>query len=204
MSSELTTGSIIRPENFVPSFQEAIGDSAMRYGVLWQLAMEVKEDGDYWVDAMDDRRNIMFTDGENMVSWTAESLESLFRGDAVPPTLGQFPQAYIPVFALIEKQVLVYSDIFGDPTDEEMAEVYSNLARMPDGKGRSLIHEHMWQACALALAITPFSKAEFQAVIRRLKKSCRTFRLSSSSVNYMNVLRNPGADSSELFAMNLR
>ena len=177
------------PSCFEPSLQEAIGGVAMNLNRVWCLAMRVTDvDGDSY-DDMEDRRDICFTDGQNWITWRAGPLAELFRGDAKPPNLAMFPKEFVPLFATIEEQVTVYADVFVDPTDDEMRDIYNHLRRLPDGKGRSLLHEHMWQACALALATRPWSRAEFEAVVNRLERSCRTFRTHPGSRNYLETLR---------------
>lgn len=120
---------------FAPSLRSAIGDKPFDLRHLWRLAMKVNETEDSYVDAMVDRRDVFFTVGEESVEWRVESLASLFRGNEPAPKLEKYPAAYIPLFATIEDQVLVYADIFEEPTDEEMMGVYSNLARLPDARG---------------------------------------------------------------------
>jgi hypothetical protein len=178
------------PSFFSPSLQAAIGDTKLNMNRTWDLAMKVIETEEDITDDMEDRRKIIFSDGGNVIHWEVDSLSSLYRGEVVPPSLERYPDEYVPFFATIEHQVFVYAELFGDPTDKEMKTVYSSLARQPDGKGYSLLQEHMWQACALALATQPCSKAEFEAVLRRLEKSSRTFCTHPCSKNYINTLRN--------------
>ncbi|MBK8039135.1 MAG: hypothetical protein IPK22_18685 [Verrucomicrobiaceae bacterium] len=177
------------PALFAPSLKTAIGDKALDLRRMWALKMAVHETDDEIIDDMQDRHEVVFIVGDTSVKWRVESLASLCRGDALAPSLEKYPKAYIPLFATIEEQVLVYAEIFGDPTDDEMKGVYSNLARLPDGKGHSLLHEHMWQACALALGTRPWSKAQLEAVLRRLQRSCRTFYTHSGSKNYIRTIR---------------
>jgi hypothetical protein len=47
----------------------------------------------------------------------------------------------------------------------------------------------MWQAAALVLGTYPLSKAEYEAIVSRLERSCRTFRMGPTSRNYMATLR---------------
>jgi hypothetical protein len=173
------------PSLFHPSLTSAIGTTVLNLRVIWGIAMAVVETDDEITDNMQDRRDICFMDGTKVVEWRVESLASLFRGDTKPASMEKFPPEYIPLFAIIEQQVIVYADIFGAPTDEEMMGVYSNLARLPDGRGHTLLHEHMWQACALALGTRPWSRAELEAVLRRLQRSCRAFRIGPGSRNYI-------------------
>ena len=189
MSPPIPPADLFEPDLFVLSLQEVTKDSSMDPARMWRLAMAVMETEDEITDDMEDRRNIVITDGRETVFWRVESLDSLYRGDGLPPSLERFPKEYVPLFATIEEQVLVYADIFGDPTDDEMKGIYSDLARHPDHKGRSLLYEHMWQACALALGTRPWSKAQLEAVLRRLQRSCRTFRTHPGSRNYIEVLR---------------
>lgn len=177
------------PALFAPSLIEAIGDASMNLRQIWTLAMAVQETDDEIMDDMQDRHKVVFFVGDQIVDWRVESLDSLCRGNALAPSLEKYPKEYIPFFATIEHQVIVYADIFGDPTDDEMKGVYSNLARRPDGKGHSLLHEHMWQACALALGTRYWSKAQLESVLRRLQHSCRTFHTHTGSKNYINTIR---------------
>lgn len=177
------------PSLFIPSLREAIGDRAMKHYLIWRLAMAVVETEDEIRDDMEDRRDVVFSDRVETIHWRVESLKSLFRGEGTPPSLERFPKEYIPLFATIEEQVFVYADIFGDPTDAEMKAVYSDLARLPDCRGRSLLHNHMWQACALALGTHPWSSAQLEAVLRRLVRSCRTFHTHPGSRNYIDTIR---------------
>lgn len=172
-----------------PSLKEAIGDTPLDRKRAWDLAMVVEESEEGDVDGMEDRRDVCISDGNETVIWRVESLKSLFRGTARAPSLEKFPKEYVPLFSTIEEQVLMYARIFDEPTDEDMRGVYSNLARLPDGKGHSLLHNHMWQACALALGTRPWSSHQLEAVLRRLQRSCRTFHTHPGSKNYLEVIR---------------
>ncbi len=74
-----------------------------------------------------------------------------------------------------------------------MKEVYSVLRRRPDGKSLGHLHDYMWQAAALLLASQPLSQAEFEAIMSRLERSCRTFRMGPTSTNYVHSLDPPSA-----------
>ncbi|MDP1587483.1 MAG: hypothetical protein Q8M07_07075 [Prosthecobacter sp.] len=156
---------------------------------MWSIAIKIEETEDEVIDAMEDRRDIIITDGRTLVDWRVESLSSLFRGSATAPSLEKYPEEYFHFFASIERPVLDYADSFEEPTDNELLGIYSNLARRPDGAGGSLLHNHLWQACALALGTRPWSGMQLEAVLRRLQRSCRTFRMHPSSKNYLNYLR---------------
>jgi len=189
MSPPSSTEVFFDDSQFIPSLREAIGDAPLDRKRMWKLAMRVVDTEDTYEDDMEDRRDVVITDGVTTVDWRAESLSSLFRGTASAPSLEKYPAEYIPLFATIEEQVLIYADIFDEPTDDEMKGVYSNLAHLPDGTGRTLVHNHMWQACALALGTRPWSGMQLEAVLRRLQRSCRTLQTHAGSRNYLNTLR---------------
>jgi hypothetical protein len=69
-----------------------------------------------------------------------------------------------------------------------MLEIYSTLRRRPDGRSLGLVHDYMWQAAAIVLGTLPLSQAEFEAILSRLERSCRTFRMSPGSRNYVATL----------------
>ena len=47
----------------------------------------------------------------------------------------------------------------------------------------------MWQAAALVPGTRPLSQAEFEAIMGRLERSCRTFEQGPTSRNYVTALR---------------
>ena len=116
-------------------------------------------------------------------------MSTLFRGDKQPPFLGDYPSAYGDSFALLEVHVWEISGFFGDRRDEEMLEIYSALRRRPDGRSLGFVHDYMWQASALILGSRILSKLEFEAIVARLERSCRTFRQGPTSRNYVGSLR---------------
>ena len=135
------------------------------------------------------RPEISLTDGKEFWFWETHSLRALFRGDKQPPVLGDEPEAYNDVFMLLDLHVLEISKFFGDRRDAEMREVYAALRKKPDGPSRGFVHDYLWQAAALVLGTRPLSQAEFEAIMARLERSCRTFELSPSSRNYVAALR---------------
>ena len=69
-------------------------------------------------------------------------MRALFRGNELPPVLGDYPEIYNDVFILLDLHVLEISKIFGDRRDAEMLEIYSALRRRPDGPSRELLAGH--------------------------------------------------------------
>jgi hypothetical protein len=90
---------------------------------------------------------------------------------------------------LLDLHALEISKFFGDRRDQEMLEIYSALRRRPDGRSLGFIHDYMWQAAALVLGTRPLSQAEFEAIMARLERSCRTFAMGPTSRNYIATLR---------------
>ena len=70
-----------------------------------------------------------------------------------------------------------------------MKEIFSTLRRRPDGKSLGFVHDYMWQAAALVLGTHPLSQVEFEAIMARLERSCRTFEQGPTSRNYASSLR---------------
>jgi hypothetical protein len=64
-----------------------------------------------------------------------------------------------------------------------LLEIYSNLRRRPDGRSLGFFHDYLWQAAALILGTRVLSKAEYEAILARLERSCRTFRMGPTSRN---------------------
>src|SRR6266550_4571881 len=144
---------------------------------------------DEFVPSLHDRELLSFSDGREVWSWETDSLRALFRGDKQPPVLGDYPEAYNDCFMLMDLHVLEISKFFGDRRDAEMREIYSALRRRPDGGSLGFVHDYMWQAAALVLATRPLSRAEFEAIMARLERSCRTFELGPTSRNYADSIK---------------
>jgi hypothetical protein len=142
---------------------------------------------------VDDRRNVKVpdkhsvpvTDGEKAVVWPVPTLAELFRGSQTPPPdMDHYPAAYVPQFVFIESHVLTLCDAKGDRTDQEMEEIYSMLRRLPDGRSLGVVHDFLWQVCALRLGTHVLSAAEFEALISALEHSTRKWALRPVSRNY--------------------
>ncbi len=135
-------------------------------------------------------REDLFLIGEtqNLV-WHVPTLTSLFRGNAVPPEMNDYPVPYIPLFAKIESRVLTMATAGGRaPTDGEIHEIYNGLRRRPDGRSTGQAHDNVWRVCAFTLGHFAVSAQEFEAVMGRLAKSAKTWRTSAGSRNYVDHL----------------
>ena len=178
-------------EDFVPSLRQAVEAHSFNFQKMLLVALPVKRSVKQSAPVLDltDRRKAWLTDGEHSCEWETESLRALFRGNKQPPVLGDYPEAYNEVFILLDYHALEFSRFFGNRRDAEMLEIYSCLRRRPDGKSMGAAHDYMWQAAAFILGTRPLSQAEFEAIMGRLERSCRTFMLSPSSCNYIATLR---------------
>lgn len=138
------------------------------------------------------RHRIGLTDGEHSGLWHVPSLRALFRGNRQPPPeteMDQYPADYVDLLYCVEYQVLQVADADRDPTDDECIELYAAMRRRPDGRSLGRLHDAVWQAACLALAMTEVSEAEFGAVFGQLTRSVRHFRIGHPSRNYMGYLR---------------
>jgi hypothetical protein len=179
----------LRLEDFVPSLQEALQREPLNLEKIPLAGMPVRDLKERpLVPCLRERNQVMISDGTSVCGWRVESLTSLFRGDQQPPVLGDYPEAYENSFMLLDMHALEMSRLFGDRRDEEMLEIYSRLRRRPDGRSLGFFHDYMWQAAALVLGTHPLSKAEFEAILSRLERSCRTFRMGPTSRNYIATL----------------
>jgi len=180
-----------RTEELEPSLRAAFAEHKPNPEKTLLLAIPVKDPAQRpaVVPKNLDRGKIIFVHDANDFDWTVTSLASLFRGDKQPPHLGAYPEAYQECFMLLDLQFLQLCQFIGDRRDTEMLEVFSVLRRRPDGRSLGFVHDYMWQATALMLGIAPLSQAEYEAILSRLERSCRTFEMGPTSRNYSQTLR---------------
>jgi hypothetical protein len=178
--------------DFVPDLREKFEKCPPTPNQMIRAAFPIQNPdgtGGKAVPTLAERRLITLTDGKQSWDWKPESLQALWRGNQQPPVLGAHPEVYNDSFMLLEFHVLELSDAIGDRRDAEMKEIYSALRRRPDGRSLGIAHDYMWQAAAVVLGTRPLSQAEFEAIMSRLERSCRTFEESPSSRNYIAALR---------------
>lgn len=177
-------------EEFVPSLREAVKEPPYEEGRQMRAAIPVKDPNTRpLVPASWDRNEMAVTDGKGFWRWRIDSVRDLFRGEAEPPVLGDTPEAYTREFFLLESHALELSRFFGARRDQEMLEIYTALRKRPDGRSTGFFHDYMRQGAALMLGMCPLSEKEFEAILGRLERSCRTFRMGSTSRNYIETLR---------------
>ena len=178
-------------EDCVPALRQEFEQRPLNPKKIILAAIPVKNPEEHrgLVPAGMDRRSLSLTDGKEFWFWETDSLRDLFRGDRRPPVLGDYPETYNDSFIVFDLHVLEISKFFGDRRDAEMREIYSVLRRRPDGKSLGFVHDYIWQATALVLGTRPLSQAEFEAIMARLERSCRTFEQGPASRNYIAALR---------------
>lgn len=178
-------------EDFVPGLREEFEQRPLNPKKIILAAIPVKnpEAHPQLVPAGLDRCSISLTDGREFWFWEVDSLRTLFRGNKQPPVLGDYPDAYEDAFMLMDLHALEVSKFFGDRRDAEMKEIFLTLRRRPDGRSLGFVHDYMWQGAALLLGTRPLSQAEFEAIMARLERSCRTFELGPASRNYVAALK---------------
>lgn len=178
-------------EQFVPSLRQELEEHPLNLNAMIRAAVPVKDPEKNPAPVPDSvNRNVIYlTDGKDFCVWVPESLESLFRGDKPAPRVSDVPALYTPEVMVFEVHVAEISNLFGPPRDDAMRELYSNLRRHPDGRSFGFVHDYMWRAAALMLGTRPLSKGEFEAILSRLERSCRTFGRSPTSRNYAESLQ---------------
>ena len=90
---------------------------------------------------------------------------------------------------LLEYTVVRFCEADGrDETDQDMEQIYTLMRRRPDGDGGRL-HSYLRAAARLYMSVHEVSAAEYEAVMRRLARSARTFSAPPISRNYLATLR---------------
>ena len=136
----------------------------------------------------------LVSDGSHHAQVRLKPVSELFSGDHEPPSFTDRPPPprYVPFFATIELAAARYCARAGDTLrDKEYEEIYSDLRRRPDGQGRYAISEHIQCAIRLYMSVRDVSRAEYDAVLRRLTRSARTFAMGYTSMNYTENVLDP-------------
>jgi hypothetical protein len=178
-------------ETFIPSLKEAFERNPLNMNSLLRVAMPIANPDEHpnYVPNLKDRRQIGISDSKEVCFWEVDSLKSLFRGDKQPPFLGATPQCYEDIFPIIDLHIIELGNFFGSPRDAELRDIFSALRRRPDGKSLGVSHDYLWQAVAFILGTQPLSQAEFEAIMARIERSCRTFEDGVSSRNFSQSLQ---------------
>jgi hypothetical protein len=174
----------LSPPDLVPSLRDVVTAAGLEPTQL-NLAAALDDEGELLVE----RNEVLVCDKKSAATWPVSSIREMFRGNHPGPTDRDYPTEYVMQFAFIEKHLLTACDVLGDRTDQEMVELYSALRRRPDGRSLGLLHDFLWQVCALLVGTYPLSQAEFESILGRLERSARTWSERPVSRNYLNTVR---------------
>lgn len=173
----------------VASLQKVVRDNKLAISSL-AIAWEQDLSG---AAVIKNRREILLYDGNKTALWVISSLQELFRGARLPPSAGdmeRYPEEYVPFFYSIEGHVIQACDAGRqDPTDDAFVRIYSEMRRRPEGQSLGFVHDAIYQAAALTLAMQPFSRMEYEAVFDQLARSARRWREGRVSRRYLRYLK---------------
>jgi len=178
--------------DFVPSLREMLAEASLAPNPMLGVPVPVSEpeaEGERYELGMEDRHEVPVCNDKNVWLWRVDSLKELFRGDRQPPVLGDYPEAYHEVFYLLDRHVLEISRAIGARRDAELREIFSALRRRPDGRSLGMVHDYFWQVVAFILGTRILSQAEFEAIMARMERSCRTFERGPTSFNLVTALQ---------------
>jgi len=127
--------------------------------------------------------------GESTALVRLLKVSDLWTGEAVPPDFERGPTPeYVLFFALIERTAADYCACMGKRTrDREFERLYERLRGRPDGTDPNPLFSYLRAAARLYMSLRDVSRAEFEAVARRLKRSARTFSDGDTSTNYLDL-----------------
>ena len=130
------------------------------------------------------------TDGRESAPVHLKRATELFAGNETPPSFLEGPTPeYEAFFMMMEMAALDWCDASGEvPTDFQFELAYNELRRSPDGPGRSALFPWLNVAARLYMSLVDTSRAEYDAVLRRLAKSARTWSKGPGSRDYHRML----------------
>ncbi len=131
------------------------------------------------------------TNDEEQVVWLPlRSISQLWTGSATPPDFSVAPPPeYEPFFLLLEATAADYCDATHQPErDAEFERLYRLLSRRPDSADSNPLFSYLRAAARLYLSLKDVSRAEFEAVTDRLRRSAKTFTSRLDSTNYYRLV----------------
>ncbi len=167
-----------------PTLIATMADAGVTAGTLGLIPVAETRDS-----STGPREDLLLTAEGKQAVWRVPSLASLFRGNVAPPPMRDYPDDYVPVFALFERNVVTLSQAGRAPTDGELEDLYGSLRRRPDGRSSGWAHDGVWRIAAFTLGHFALSAAEFEAVAARLARAARFWRAGPSSRYYLGELR---------------
>jgi hypothetical protein len=115
------------------------------------------------------------------------TIPELWSGNARPPDFSHGPtKDYVMFFAVLEATAADYCASTGRRVrDREFERLYDHLRRRPDGEDSNPLFSYLQASAALYLSLRGGSREEFEAVVRRLARSARTFSDGWTSTWYL-------------------
>lgn len=166
----------------VKTLREAGVDTTLEKRVL-SIALAANEDG----GVIPDTDVVCAVDGKAVVMVTLKETSELFVGDRKPPDFSKGPtEEYMLFFLMIERAAADYCVCTSEKIrDEEFAQLYGDLRLRPDGRSDHPLHSHLRGAIRMYMSLRDVSRAEYEAVLRRLVRSAHTFAMGPTSMNYL-------------------
>jgi hypothetical protein len=124
--------------------------------------------------------------GDKVLLVALRPVSELWTGDRRAPDFPRGPTPeYALFFAFVEMAAIVYCDAADrEPTDQEFEQLYDHLLRRPDGTHPDPLFSYLQAGARLYMSLRDVSRHEFEAVVRRLRQSARTFGMGLVSRNY--------------------
>ena len=154
-----------------------------------RIRLEVQADG-----GIDLGSTVTVEQEERSVAVALAPIASLWSGSRLPPDLTGKPQKdYIPFFHSIEQAAADYCWQSGRQViDREFERLYELLRRRPDGRDAEPVFAVLQAGARLYMSLCDTSQAEYEAVVRRLARSARTFAIGGPvSRNYWEIALEP-------------
>ncbi len=129
-------------------------------------------------------------DEERVVWLPLGPISQLWTGSAIPPDFSLAPTPeYEPFFLLLEATAAEYCDATDQPErDKEFERLYRLLCRRPDSADSNPLFTNLRAAARISLTLKDVSRAEFEAVADRLRRSAKTFASRLDSTNYYRLV----------------
>jgi hypothetical protein len=94
------------------------------------------------------------------------------------------PDEYALVFAFVERPMALFAARGASPVrDQDFEKLDSELRRRPDGRYQSSLYRYAQAVLRALLLLRPTSESEFEALLRRLARSARTFSEGATSTH---------------------
>jgi len=168
-----------------PSLEEVAARDGLNRAKL-TVALRLENDS----PVIGNRHEILITDNSKAAIWMVPTIQSIFRGDKKVDRFGKIPPPlYQPLFLFVELHIVTFCDAFGDKTDGQFEDAFSQLRRRPDGRVVSELQTWLWQVAVTLAGTRLLSSSEFEEIFGRLARSASTFKRGPVSRNYISVLR---------------